>query len=380
MNLPKVLIHCQYVYGLGHLIRALQLAKGLVNDCEVYFLSGGEAVNGLSVDPKIKFVQLDALYKREDCNELVSVDKNLTTDECLSNREKVIHELIQNIRPTVVLTEHFPFGFLFEQEVLSLISKAKSVNPSVKIVSSVRDIIETEKGSKSDTRTVKILNQYYDLLLVHGDVKVIPFETSFSLSNQVTIRQVRTGYVIDSDLKKQQKKKQTIIVSVAGGRVGRELKDAVVKAYNRVKNKINHELLVFDGAFNSGDNQLSSDKEISYFKFDRATFLQELSQSDISISLGGYNTTVESLYAANKVLIYSREFLGDNFEQEIRISSLAKLGLITRLDKSELEVDKLADILLDTVNSKVTPLEINIDFNGVNTSVQEIKDLINFYG
>ncbi|MDH4461402.1 MAG: hypothetical protein QE277_08270 [Flectobacillus sp.] len=358
----------------------MQLAKGLVNDCEVYFLSGGEAVNGLSVDPKIKFVQLDALYKREDCNELVSVDKNLTTDECLSNREKVIHELIQNIRPTVVLTEHFPFGFLFEQEVLSLISKAKSVNPSVKIVSSVRDIIETEKGSKSDTRTVKILNQYYDLLLVHGDVKVIPFETSFSLSNQVTIRQVRTGYVIDSDLKKQQKKKQTIIVSVAGGRVGRELKDAVVKAYNRVKNKINHELLVFDGAFNSGDNQLSSDKEISYFKFDRATFLQELSQSDISISLGGYNTTVESLYAANKVLIYSREFLGDNFEQEIRISSLAKLGLITRLDKSELEVDKLADILLDTVNSKVTPLEINIDFNGVNTSVQEIKDLINFYG
>lgn len=380
MSLPKVLIHCQYVYGLGHLIRALQLAKGLINDCEVYFLSGGEAVKGISVDPKINFIQLDALYKGEDCSKLSSVDENLTTDECLSNREKVIHDLIQNIRPQVIITEHFPFGFLFEQEVLRLISKAKSVNPSVKIVSSVRDIIETEKGSKSDNKTVEILNQYYDLLLVHGDVNVIPFETSFSLSNQVNIRQVRTGYVIDSALKKQQKKKQTIIVSVAGGRVGRELKDAVVKAYNSIKHKINHELLVFDGAFSSGDDQWSSDNRITYFKFDRSVFLQELSQSDISISLGGYNTTVESLYAANKVLIYNREFLGDNFEQEIRISSLAKLGLITRLDNDQLEPGKLADIILATISPQSGPLEIIVDFDGVNTSVQEIKDLINCYG
>jgi predicted glycosyltransferase len=379
MSLPIVLIHCQYVYGLGHLIRALQLAKGLVNNCEVYFLSGGEAVKGVSIDPMINFIQLDALYKEENCNKLSSVDENLTTDECLSNREKVIHDLIKNVRPEVILTEHFPFGFLFEQEVLRLISKAKSVNPTVKIVSSVRDIIEIEKGSKSDNKTVSILNQYYDLLLVHGDANVIPFETSFSLSNQVNIRQVITGYVIDSALNKQQKKKQTIIVSVAGGRVGRELKDAVVQAYNSVKNKINHELLVFDGAFSTGDDKWSSDKKIKYFKFDRSVFLQELSQSDISISLGGYNTTVESLYAANKVLIYNREFLGDNFEQEIRISSLEKLGLITRLDKDQLEPGKLADILLETISSQAGTFEINVNFDGVSTSVQEIKDLINFY-
>lgn len=380
MSLPKVLIHCQYVYGLGHLIRALNLAKGLVNDFAVFFLSGGEAVKGMSIDPKISFIQLDALYKKEDCNKLSSVNENLTPEECLSNREEVIHELIQDIHPDVIITEHFPFGFLFEEEVLKIISKAKLVNPLVKIVSSVRDIIETEKGSESDNKTVRILNQYYDLLLVHGDENMIPLEASFSLSNQVNIHQVRTGYIIDSDLKKQQKKKQTIIVSIAGGRVGRELKDAVVKAYNGIKNKINHELLVFDGAFNSGDDQPSCDKRIKYFKFDRSVFLHELSQSDISISLGGYNTTAESLYAANKVLIYNREFLGDNSEQEIRISSLANLRLITKLDSDQLENEQLTNILLATINSRSKPIEININFDGVNASVQEIKDLIKRYG
>lgn len=376
MSLPKVLIHCQYVYGLGHLIRALQLAKGLISDFDVYFLSGGESVNGLSVESKINFIQLDALYKQEDSSELSSVDKNLTTDECLSNREKVIHELIQNIRPDIIITEHFPFGFLFEKEVLGLISEAKSVNPYVKIVSSVRDIIETKKGSESDNKIVKVLNQYYDLLLVHGDENVIPLETSFSLSDQLKIRQVTTGYIIDSAIKKQKKKKQTIVVSVAGGRVGRELKDAVINAYSSIKNEINHELLVFDGAFSSGYDQGSSDKRIAYFKFDRSLFLQELSQSDISISLGGYNTTVESLYAANKVLIYNRVFLGDNFEQEIRISSLEKLGLITRLDSEQLKPERLAQIIIDTICTKADYREIKVNFDGVISSVQEIRNLI----
>jgi predicted glycosyltransferase len=378
MSLPKVLIHCQYVYGLGHLIRALQLAKGLISHFDVYFLSGGESVKGLSIDTKINFIQLNALYKEEYSLKLSSVDENLTTDECLSNREKVIHELIESIRPDVVLTEHFPFGFLFEKEVLGLISKAKSVNPSVKIVSSVRDIIETEKGSESDHKTVNVLNQYYDLLLVHGDENLIPLETSFSLSDQVKINQVRTGYIIDNAIKKKKKKKQTIIVSVAGGRVGRELKDAVVNAYSSIKNEINHDLLVFDGAFSFGYDQGSSDNRITYFKFDRSLFLQELSQSDISISLGGYNTTVESLYAANKVLIYNREFLGDNFEQEIRISSLAKLGLITRLDSKQLEPERLAQIIIDNIYSKADHRKINVDFDGVITSVQEIRNLIKF--
>lgn len=379
MGLPKILIHCQYVYGLGHLIRALQLAKGLVNDFDVYFLSGGEAVKGISIDQNIHFFQLDALYKEEDSNQLTSVDDSLTTEESLSNRKKVINELIQEIRPDVILTEHFPFGFLFEQEVLNLISKAKTVNQNIKIVSSVRDVIESEKGSKSDNKTVEYLNQYYDLLLVHGDENVIPLETSFSLSDQVNIRQVRTGYIIDSTLKRKQKKKKTIVVSIAGGRVGRELKGAVINAYKSIQGKINHELLVFDGAFNSEDALNCSEKGIKYFNFDRSVFLQELSKSDITISLGGYNTIVESLYAANKVLIYNREFSGDNFEQEIRISSLAKLGLITRLNEDQLEPRKLANIILKTISCQAEPHKINIDFDGIKTSVREIKSLINCY-
>lgn len=377
MGLPKVLIHCQYVYGLGHLIRALQIAKGLVDGFEVYFLSGGEAVEGISIDSNINFIQLDALYKEEDGSKLSSVDKNLSAEECLKNREKIINDLIKDICPDVVVTEHFPFGFLFEQEVLNLISKAKSVNNHVKIVSSVRDIIESKKGNESDHKTVSFLNENYDLLLVHGDENVIPLETSFPLSNEIKIRQVKTGYVIDCSLKRNPNKTKTIVVSVAGGRVGGELKSAVINAFKSIQSQINHDLLVFDGAFSHDNYYRNTEGKIKYFKFERAVFLKELSQSDISISLGGYNTIVESLYLGNKVLIYNREFLGQNFEQEIRISSLADLGYITRLDAEHLEQNMLAEILLEAISFKSNSFVDDVNFEGVARSVQEIKQLIN---
>lgn len=377
MGKPKVLIHCQYVYGLGHLIRALQLAKGLVIDFEVYFLSGGEIVEGIIVDNKINFIQLDALYKEEDSNKLSSVDESLTTEECLIKRENAINKLIKDICPDVVLTEHFPFGFLFEKEVLNIISKAKGINNQVKFVSSVRDIIESKNGNDSDQKTIALLNEYYDLLLIHGDKNIIPLETSFPLSHEINIRQISTGYVVDNSLIKNFDRKKTIVVSVAGGRIGRELKGAVIEAFKSIQNEVNHKLLVFDGAFINDAEQRSVDGYIQYFKFDRSIFLKELSQSDVSISLGGYNTTVESLCIGNKILIYNREFLGQNFEQDIRISSLDELGLIKSLEVEHLEQNKLADILLEAIRSPSKSSVDNVNFEGVKISVQEIKQLIN---
>lgn len=377
MKRPKIFIHCQYVYGLGHLIRSLQLAKGLVNNFEVYFFNGGEHVKGITIPESIYFIQLDALYKEEDNNFLSSVDESLTVDECLLNRGRVIEELVERICPDIIITEHFPFGFLFENEVMNLISKAKLVNSNVRIVCSVRDIIESRKGSDSDCKTVDLLNENYDLILIHGDKNLIPLQVSFPLLDDVKIRKVRTGYIVDSNLKKSIDKKKTIVVSVAGGRVGEELKNASINAFLRIQNQIEHDIFIFDGAFNSKDSLSISNSRIKYLEFNRELFLKELSKSDLSISLGGYNTTVESLYAANKVLIYNREFLGDNYEQNIRISALSDLGHIVKLNFNDLACQCFSDKIKEVLYSKDISSQISIDFSGVTTSVKEIKRLIN---
>jgi predicted glycosyltransferase len=377
MSLPKVIIHCQYVYGLGHLVRALHLAKGLARHFDVYFLNGGEVVKNFDVDDSIQFIQLQAIYKKEDNLGLTSVSDELTLSECFELRDQAILGTVREVKPDVVITEHFPFGFLFEKEAIKLIDYAKKENANVKIVCSVRDVIESSKGSQNDQKTINILNERYDLLLIHGDENLISVASSFPLVKDIKTKLVYTGYVIDESLKSKEKRLKNILVSVAGGRVGSELLDAVIKAFGMIKERTDYNMVVFNGAFNTEVETILKDDRIKCFDFDRKEFLKQLSLSDISISLGGYNSMIESLYAGNKVVIYNREFLGGNEEQDIRISTFEDLGLIDVITLNHLEVEKLAEKLLVQVNkeSRVNHLS-KIDFGGVENTVMQIKQLI----
>ena len=377
MSLPKIIIHCQYVYGLGHFVRALHLAQGLTKHFDVYFLNGGETVKNFGVDASIQFIQLPAIYKKEDSSDLSSVSEELTLSECFELRDQVIFETIKKIKPDVVISEHFPFGFLFEKEAKKLIDYAKKLNSKTKIVCSVRDVIESSKGGQNDERTVKVLNELYDLLLIHGDEKLISVASSFPLVSNIKTRIVYTGYVIDAKLSNKERRLKNILVSVGGGRLGSELLGAVIKAFEIIKEKSKHNLVVFNGAFNKDFEDLSKDNRIKYFEFNRNEFLKQLAQSDMSISLGGYNSIMESLYAGNKVVIYNREFLGYNEEQEIRTSTFKVLGLLNVITLKDLEVEILAEELLAQLNNSVQKdNRSKINFEGVKNTVIQIKQLV----
>jgi predicted glycosyltransferase len=377
MSLPKIIIHCQYVYGLGHLVRALHLAQGLTRYFDVYFLNGGEVVKNFDIDEAIQFIQLPAIYKKEDSAELSSVSDEWTLLECFELRDQVILETVQKVKPDVVITEHFPFGLLFEKEATKLIDFAKKVNSKAKIVCSVRDVIESSKGGHNDQKTVNTLNELYDLLLIHGDEKLISLASSFPLVTNIKTQMAYTGYVIDGNLNNSERRSKNILVSIAGGRLGSELLDAVIKAFEVIKEKSEHSLVVFNGAFNEDIEWILKDDRIKCFDFDRIKFLKQLAQSDISISLGGYNSMMESLYAGNKVVIYNREFLGSNEEQDIRISTFKNLGLLDVITLEDIEVKKLAAELMVQMNKrgrKHQPSEI--DFGGVENTVNQIKKLV----
>jgi predicted glycosyltransferase len=377
MNLPRIVIHCQYVYGLGHLVRALNLAKGLVEYYDVYFLNGGEAVDNLKVDSSINFIQLPAIYKEEGRSELSSVSNDLSLTDCFKLRGQIIREKIEVIAPEIVITEHFPFGLLFSKEVIRLIDYAKRANSKAKIVCSVRDVIESLKGGDSDQETVELLASFYDLVLIHGTEEIIPIESSFPLAKKIKPKIVYTGYVVDPMLHSGRKRSENILVSVGGGRVGGELLTAVVNAFKQIKTESNHKLVVFKGAFDSRNEEVLEDDRVEYFSFDRNMFLNQLSISDISISLGGYNSTVESIYAGNEVIIYNRKFLGSNEEQNIRISRFKEAGLISVISLEDLEVSRLSKILLSHINNRSEKnSNFEVDFKGIDSTVSEIKELI----
>jgi predicted glycosyltransferase len=381
-NCPIILIHCQYVYGIGHLVRVSELAHGLSKQFRVVILCGGEPVPGFELPENVEFIQLSAIYKEEKSESLIPIDPSLTLRECFLLRQELIKQSIEEIKPDILITEHFPFGLLFENEVVALINKVKQVNPNAKIVCSVRDLIESINGGKRDNYVCDLINSLYDMVLVHGDEKFAALSKSFPSFSKITIPIVHTGYIVTC-IPTQINSETTpiILASVAAGRLGGELLDALIDSHLFIKSKMDHKLILFSGAFQKDfkdkENKVSSlrSNDISIQIFNRQKYLSNLSNASLSISLGGYNSIIESVSAQRKMLVYQREFAGGNDEQYMRIRLFEAIGFLNVITSEDLSTEKLAKLILHRLTDLPIP-EYKIDMNGVQTSNRSLIKLI----
>lgn len=379
---PKVLIHCQYVYGIGHLVRAAELARGLSKRFQVFILNGGEVVPNFELPEKVQFIQLSAIYKEEKSEYLTPVDTSITLNECFLRREKIIKESVEEIKPDILITEHFPFGLLFEQEVIGLIKKVKQVNSTSKIVSSVRDIIESGMGGKRDAYVCDLINNWYDLVLVHGDEKFAALSKSFPEISKINIPIVHTGYIVRPiPTVNRSENFPIILTSVAGGRLGNELLDAIIDTHLKIQEKRKHKLILFSGAFQKDfkkqqekTSSLQSD-DITIQFFDSREYIKCLSIASLVISLGGYNSIVESVSAKKAMLVYQRDFAGGNEEQNLRIKHFEKTGHLEVITPEDLKVERLSNLILNKINKFEVP-KYEIDMNGVQNSNRILINLL----
>lgn len=381
-NYPRILIHCQYVYGIGHFVRTVELARGLSNFFQVNILVGGQFVPNFELPLSVNFIQLPAIYKEEGLQCLTPVDDLITLEECFVKRGELIAQSVDNIKPDILITEHFPFGLLFEDEVMGLIYKVKERNAAAKIVCSVRDLIETSKGGKNDEYICDLINNYYDLVLVHGDRKFAPLSSSFPRIVNITVPIIHSGYIVRSfPVIKINDSIPIILTSVAGGRLGNELLDAVINCHLKIKTKQKHKLILFSGAFQE-DFQIQQERvaslqseDITIHIFDSQHYRECLSCASLVISLAGYNSIIESVSMNKPMLVYQRGFLNGNDEQNLRINLFESSGHLEVILPEDLKVGTLTELIIKQINKvKVPKVEINL--NGVGNSYQ---CLINLY-
>lgn len=379
---PKLLIHCQYVYGIGHLVRTLELARGLSEHFEVSVISGGEPVKNYEIPKTINFIQLPAIYKEEDSPFLTPINKSTSIEQCFKDRKKIINFNIEQIKPEILITEHFPFGLLFENEVIDLMNEVKKHNNNVKIVSSVRDIIDSSNGGKRDGYICEIINKWFDLILVHGDSKFTGLSHSFSKINEIKVKIIHTGYIVRHIQREtSQKNSVLILVAVAGGRMGTELLDAAINSHLTIRDKIKHRLVLFSGAFQEDLIKLNkkisaiNSSEIELHEFNSQTYLNYLSEATLVLSLGGYNSIIESLSLKKRMLVYKRGFKGGNEEQDLRIDFFEKNGNLNVITPNDLTTEKLSKLILQKITD-TKESHIELDFNGIKNSKQALIKLI----
>ena len=98
-----------------------------------------------------------------------------------------------------------------------------------------------------------------------------------------------------------------------------------------------------------------------------------MQKADLSISMSGYNTTLNVMTTGVRAMILP--FKGNNDqEQRIRAGKLDSLGAVKMLDESDLQPEIFAQKVIDYLT--VEPEKINFDANGVENTAAFIKNLV----
>lgn len=380
--MKTLLFYCQHILGIGHLVRSMAIAQGLTDEFNVYFVNGGEVIHDFPIPKGVDVINLPAIKTDPDFRQLQVPEGFSDVETTLTYRRDRLLELCDRTRPDVVITELFPFGRRrFSTELIPLLERAKSYG--AKTSCSLRDIVVTKQDqARHEAKVCKLMNRYFDQLLIHGDPALVPIENSFSRISDLECDIHYTGYVVPNANRlfdpKTSHDPPMILTSVGGGRFGHELLECVAETCRFLEDKIPHRVQMFTGPFSPDDvfgRMQSAAQRTSNLIVKRYTpdLLSYMSKADLSISMAGYNTTLNVLQTGVRALLLP--FTGnDDKEQRLRSQRLENLGIVRAIDPKQLTPTQLGHSILDILNTQPTQQSFNL--RGVKGSAARVKELV----
>jgi len=380
----KILFYCQPVLGIGHFIRSRAIVQGL-GDFEVCFVNGGEIVRGLELPDSVELVNLPALKSDAEFQSIHVADTTHNLEQVKAIRQELILSTFERVKPDILLIELFPFGRRkFEFELMPLLERIRSEGRPTKVVCSLRDILVSKrKQAQYEEEVCSLMNQYFDLLLIHADPGFQRLEETFPALREIKCEIRYTGFVIqkaeEGEFSRPDSEEAFIVVSIGGGRVGLELLECAVEASDRIGEDVPHRMHIVTGPLMPEEQFLALEQKVEEsprITIQRYTtqFINYLRQADLSISMAGYNTCMDILTTGVRALVFP--FAGNgNQEQTVRARKLEKMGLVRIVDPLQLEPGYLAEEIARSLqNPRKAPIPI-LDMRGVERTAEFLARL-----
>jgi predicted glycosyltransferase len=383
--MQKILFYCQNLLGMGHLVRTTEIIRALVKEFQVCLIDGGQPVAGFELPPEVEVIHLPAIQVEvsdalEVSKQLKVVGSALNLETVKAFRKQQILNTFDQFQPDCLITEGYPFSKhkSLSFEMVPLLERVQQATYPIKVVCSLRDIImvkEFDDRDGEEHRRCQFMNHYYDALLVHSDPQVHRLEENVARANELTCTVEYTGYVVQSepehipistdDASLLADLRPTILVSVGGGKLGHDLLECMIEAAPLMAEAVPHQIYMFAGPLMAPEKyqlleQLALDKPNLTLRQYTPHLLAFMEKADLSISLGGYNTTMNILKTGVRSMIYPSN---KDREQAIRAEKLQRLDLLDIIESSDLQPSVLTQKIVaylsqDNRNPTLRSLEL----------------------
>ena len=384
--MTKALLYVQHLLGTGHVRRAAPIARALdVRGVEVTVAFGGFPFAG------VDFGRADVVYlppaRSADAafSAIVDAGGQVIDEAWKAERRGALLSLFEAVDPDILLIETFPFGrrqFRFELTPLLRAAHAKTRRPL--IASSVRDILIPKKDPRKHEDMAEMARRWFDLVLVHGDPDIVPFDATFPPAPAIADLIRYTGYVTSEQEPVPppgEDGQDEVVVSVGGGAVGFNLLKAAVQArpISVARERTWRLLLGPDlpsdavaAIRDSAGNQRSG----LIIEPARPDFPGLLRRCLLSVSQAGYNTVMDILNAGCRAIVVPFAAGGET-EQAERAQRLADRGLMTVVDEAQLTAGILAEAV-EAALAKPRPdaSRLRIPMQGATRSAKFLLDRV----
>ena len=392
MSSRRAFFYVQHLLGIGHLKRAVTLARAMAaTGLEVTLASGGPRVAELAPEGKlhgVRVVQLPPARAQDLSFKILVDDAGRPIDaQWQRMRRDALLAAWRAADAHVLVLELFPFGRRqMRFELLPLLDAATGAarrpapgaarRPA--IVCSVRDVLGAQKSAARQEETLALVERYFDRVLVHGDPQVIAFERTFPGAQRIAGRIEYTGYVVeaapssDSDAGRGE-----VIVSAGGGAVGAELLAAAMRAKPLTALRDRHWRVLAGNNLADGEFRklaaLAAGESGIELERSRPDFATLLENCTLSISQAGYNTLMETIRARARAVVVP--FSGAHeTEQSLRARCFAERGLLELVEESALAPQTLA-AAIDRAARKSPPPPGGINLEGARSAAASIAQL-----
>ncbi|UCH21620.1 MAG: glycosyl transferase [Deltaproteobacteria bacterium] len=383
----KIFIYCQHIWGVGHLFRSIEICKALQGH-QVILVTGGPQVDA-SLPQHVREFRLPGLMTDRNYNGLFPTDRRKTLDQVKKERQKLLFDLFEKEAPDTFLIELYPFGrraFRFELEPILKGVRNGSL-PACRVVCSLRDILVEKKDPVSyEKRVADTLNRYFDALLIHADPNLVKLDETFSRIVDVVTPIFYTGFVTPKPAPgarhrfRQQlgisEDEFLIVASAGGGKAGIVLLQPLIGALAHLNSQDSVHLHIFTGPFMPDEEferlRRNADKNVHVCRF-TPDFLSFLTAADLSVSMGGYNTSMNILAAEVPALIWP--YPGDR-EQGLRTERMAGIGAASVIRRKDLQPKRLG-ALMTRVLARKPQHTIRIDLNGALNTARWLEQGVN---
>ncbi|HEV7889261.1 MAG TPA: glycosyltransferase [Pyrinomonadaceae bacterium] len=358
---PKILLYSHDTFGLGNIRRTLLLAEELSEQytgAAILMVTGSQMVHSFRIPDGVDYIKLPCL-DRVDAERYEPRFLRSWSEEVKRTRSAILEKSVLGFEPDLMIVDKRPAGV--DGELAATLEEIRRKRLPTKLVLGVRDILDEPERTRRTLQTngsFETIERFYDEVWVYGSQSIFDTVREYGFPDAVARITRFCGYLKRPTAPRvRESGPPHVLVTTGGGGDGAEMIEAYLEGLATLPRNVALRTTVVFGPQMSDASRASVRERFGYladvtFSDFEPDLTPLYSESDIVVSMAGYNTVCELLSFGHHAILVPRAEPVQ--EQLIRARLLAAQGLFDIVEPEDLK----PTTLISKVLAALKPVEV----------------------